>query len=115
MGFRTLHQYFPESGVIVAMGLNSQTGGWDQGPNPDWSLDGQWHTNTWTYPAQALTSGTYGQLFFVVQGGAVAPAGMTVYLDNIRVSGAPEVPEPASLGLIALGGLALLARRRRRA
>jgi D-alanyl-D-alanine carboxypeptidase len=26
LGFRSLHQYFPESGVIVAMGLNSQPG-----------------------------------------------------------------------------------------
>jgi hypothetical protein len=93
--------------------LNSQTGGWDQGPNPDAVLDGAWHTQSWVYPAQAPTSGTYGQLFFVVQGGADA-TGMTVYIDNITVSGG-DIPEPASLSLLGLGSLALLRRRTRRA
>ena len=45
------------------------------------------------------------------QGTATSAPGVTV--DNITVAVPDAVPEPASLGVLALGGMALLARRRK--
>ena len=39
----------------------------------------------------------------------------TLYLDNVSVTGLSPVPEPATLGLFALGGLGLLLLKRRKA
>lgn len=50
--------------------------------------------------------GTYLNLVFIQQSGGAA----TVIRDNFQVTG---VPEPACVGLLALGGLSILARRRR--
>jgi hypothetical protein len=43
----------------------------------------------------------------------IAKKDFTLVLTSDGSSGGPNVPEPASLGVLALGGLALLARRRR--
>ena len=42
-------------------------------------------------------------------------AAITVAIDNVQAVGVGAVPEPASLGLVAVGGLTLLGRRRQRA
>lgn len=69
----------------------------------DVTLDGNTETDVPFYG----TISDFGQTFF-------AAGGQTqfVYLDDVVASN-NEVPEPASLGLLALGGAALLARRKR--
>ena len=57
--------------------------------------------------------GSYTNFTHVYAGAYSGSAGVkTVLLDNIVVTGMP-VPEPAALSLLALGGVALLRRRRR--
>ena len=48
----------------------------------------------------------------IEHGGDSTGAPLNLYIDNVTVPSAAAVPEPASLGLVALGGL-LLGRRRR--
>jgi len=52
--------------------------------------------------------------FFVNDDGEIEPAtaGKIIRLDNVRVNG-EVIPEPASAAMIGLGGLLILARRRR--
>lgn len=83
--------------------------------------------NTWTTitfditnsnpPFQSFGSSNFNAVFSAVQNmqlGAFLPAGtidnFTMDLDNVTIT---VVPEPASLGLLGLGTLALVGRRRR--
>jgi hypothetical protein len=62
----------------------------------------------------AVTQGTDASSILGVymrQGSGSSAPGVTI--DNIAVAVPDAVPEPASLGVLALGGLALLARRRK--
>jgi hypothetical protein len=97
--------------------MNSELGGWDNATNTSITLDGQWRTYTITYPEQPAAPGRWSELFLINQGGAGSnPSGtnMTFYIDNVVVGPAAPVPEPTSLALLGVAGLAL-ARRRRRA
>ena len=49
--------------------------------------------------------------FFAITGGA-AGSTSSVVLDNVAITGPAGVPEPTSLSLLGLGGLALLRRKR---
>lgn len=62
-----------------------------------------------------LTEGTYTftdnakfRFAFSDSGGSAGPA----FIDDIVISGTPEVPEPGSLALLGLGGLMMIKRRR---
>lgn len=62
--------------------------------------------------AAASPASTWWQLFIIAQGGdAGSPNPIDFTVDNIRF--ANEVPEPASLSLLALGLAAITSRRRR--
>lgn len=68
-----------------------------------------WATNVADAPgANVFTLGTSGGVLSTIPAGSVAQATVVTQV----VGGAP-IPEPASLGVLALGGLALLARRRK--
>jgi hypothetical protein len=66
-------------------------------------------TLTWNVPFVNPRSdaGYWCQMYFKTNTGASGAD--TIYIDNIRV--ANPIPEPASLGLLSLGGVALLRRR----
>ena len=69
--------------------------------------------NTWTFAGPTLAD--FGSTVDVVlrqQRAGLDPGSFppTVYVDSVRVS---SVPEPATLSLLAFGGLGILARRRR--
>ena len=61
-------------------------------------------------PADFNTANPFAGVFISTNNAATAG---TFYVDNLRVGADAAVPEPAALGLLGLGGLALTARRRR--
>ncbi len=73
-------------------------------------------TSTITVPVSAALRSTFAssvnptQLIFQVGGGSSGNP-QTFYIDNVRANPAP-VPEPATLGLLSIGGLLALRRRR---
>ena len=72
--------------------------------------------NTWQDEAVSLTGLQYQGLgsitFRIYYNGDFGPEGLW---DNIVLNGTAVVPEPAALSVLALGGMIVLARRRRRA
>ena len=63
----------------------------------------------WDHKTLTGTATTTGALKIVFGNGNVAS---TPWLDNVTMSVSPAVPEPASLGLLSLAGLALMRRRK---
>jgi hypothetical protein len=79
----------------------------NSGP-PDTSLhvlaDNQWATFSWDFPAEQQS----GQTFWIEWFSTNSNGPVEMWIDNIRV-----VPEPACLGLFAVGGLGMFGLRRR--
>jgi len=108
---------------IICVNGNSQT--YDTAPNPGgfYTIVGGWdpvamnvavgvlgqslHVDYSAFKTSQYASptDTYINLVFQVQGGE----GSYLYFDNVRLTG---VPEPATMGLLGLGGLALLRRKK---
>lgn len=90
-----------ESNFEVWIG-SSTYGGYDIFNGNGFTMLGSlWSEATWTSPA----AGDYSLVFLAGEGG---PSGcMDVYLDTVQL-----VPEPASMGLLAVALTALIARRR---
>ncbi len=85
--------------------INSENGGWNQGSFGNFSLDNNWHTVSWTFPAMSATPGGWGEVFLISNSSDVR----SYNIDNVRIS---AVPEPGSATvLLALGAIS----RRRRA
>ena len=72
--------------------------------------------NTWTHYVVPYTTGATALNFFgwgIVENSGGGPGGETIYVDNIQVLANP-VPEPGTMALAAMGGVALLFWHRRR-
>lgn len=86
--------------------------GWQQGPQVGVAIDGSVNSVTWELPDD-LTAKIAGiddtihwfEVVIVTNLDGASP--MQMYADNIQV-----VPEPATMSLLGLGGLALLRRRK---
>jgi hypothetical protein len=59
--------------------------------------------------AYGTQAATYGNFIFAYNCGAGTDGGANIFIDNIKFTG---VPEPATMSLLGLGGLALLRRKR---
>jgi hypothetical protein len=103
------------NGTLV---LNSETGGFDQAPEP-WQFGGgdTWGTRHAVVPFTALEDGNAAphgggwlELGFAINGDWGDVPG-SMYLDSIRLT---VIPEPASFALAGMGGLGLLYLRRRK-
>jgi len=60
--------------------------------------------------AATLAASAHTTAMFIQVGGGFSAGNETMYLDNLR---ATNLPEPASLSMLGLGGLTMLRRRRR--
>lgn len=69
--------------------------------------------NTFTLDLSAITSANNNAAFAIrATTTDMTTTAFTVHFDNVTVSGT-TIPEPASMGLMAVGGLAVLLRRRK--
>jgi len=59
-------------------------------------------------PAKTSPTDAYGSFVFAYN----ADAPVFLYLDNVQLTGPELIPEPATIGLLGLGGLALLRRKK---
>jgi len=135
-----LQTYATKAGETLFQG-NGSNGGWNYDDNAENGYVGPWAVgsgsqelngtydmmgNVWEWMESPWESGDYGTATRRGQRGGSYIGGDGNLLSSTRTWGHPyeedvglgfrvasEVPEPASLGLITLGGLALLKRRRR--
>jgi hypothetical protein len=87
-------------------------GGTVDGPDTNIHTPPVWKTVTWDYPDPPSAQQVPPVPPFWIEWYSINSNGpMTLWIDNIRT----VVPEPASLGLLGMGGLGLLGFRRKRA
>jgi hypothetical protein len=89
-----------------------ENGGWTDLPDSQWNLTfGETTHIAYNYAAYkggeyGTEAATYGNFIFGLNS---SDGGVSIFLDNIKFTG---IPEPATIGLLGLGGLALLRRKR---
>jgi hypothetical protein len=102
----------PNWAGILRIVLQSSSNVWYEMPNSEFyiGMGEQLHVvfPYWLYKSEAQPTDNYIKFIFELFSGNTAPDTYSnLYIDNVRL-----IPEPATLSLLGLGGLALLRRRK---